>query len=107
MFPKGNYKKQRVKKGQCLYDNKNCFLCFGENNLERHHIFGNTANRKLSERYGLYTYLCMTCHDNITLNRNMETVLKLKVDGQKRFNFAYPDKDFEKIFKVNYLDRSD
>lgn len=102
MFPKSNYKKARVKKGQCLYDNKNCFLCFGENNLQVHHIFGG-VRRKLSEQYGLYTFLCMTCHDNITLNRYKETVLKLKMDGQKRFEFAYPGKDFCKIFGKNYL----
>ena len=32
---------------------KRCFFCGSVRNLEKHHIFGGTKNRKWSEKYGL------------------------------------------------------
>lgn len=40
---------------------KECYIC-GTPYVEEHHIFYGTANRKLSERYGLKVWLCPTCH---------------------------------------------
>ena len=41
---------------------KECFFCKSTINLEKHHIFGGTANRKISEKYGLTVYLCHEHH---------------------------------------------
>lgn len=39
-----------------------CALCGRWAELERHHMIGGTANRRLSEQYGLVIYLCAECH---------------------------------------------
>ena len=64
-----------------------CFLC-GKNGcadpLDKHHIFGG-SNRKKSEKYGLYVYLCHhECHENgrNAVHRNPETAQKLHEYGQ-------------------------
>ena len=90
-----------------LQKEKKCFLCGScANNLEQHHIFGGTANRKLSEKYGLKVLLCgEMCHRNgkQAVHRNKEVALWLKTQGQKRFEEVYPDLDFIQIFGRNYL----
>lgn len=45
-----------------LQTNKECFVCGTTSNLESHHIFGGTANKKVSERYGLKVWLCHEHH---------------------------------------------
>lgn len=68
---------------------KECYFCGSQQGLERHHIFGGVANRPLSEKYGLYVYLCQNCHINITNYKNKELCLKLKIEARKRFFDAY------------------
>jgi len=41
---------------------KECFECMSYSNLEVHHIFFGTANRKLSEQDGLKVWLCYNHH---------------------------------------------
>ena len=41
---------------------KECWFCGAQVNLERHHIFAGTANRPISEKYGLWVYLCHEHH---------------------------------------------
>jgi hypothetical protein len=66
-----------------------CFLC-GKNGqqdrLEKHHIFGG-ANRKKSEKYGLYVFLCGNeCHRNgkYAVHKNKDTMLFLHKYGQQK-----------------------
>ena len=40
---------------------KECIIC-NSLNAEEHHVFFGTANRKLSEKYGLKVYLCAEHH---------------------------------------------
>ena len=40
-----------------------CYMCFRYTPTEKHHIFGGTANRRLSEEDGLWVYLCQECHN--------------------------------------------
>lgn len=40
---------------------KECIIC-NSLNVEEHHVFFGTANRKLSEKYGLKVYLCAEHH---------------------------------------------
>ena len=39
-----------------------CYNCGDTRNLEEHHIFYGTRNRKKSEHYGLKVHLCPGCH---------------------------------------------
>ena len=41
---------------------KTCYICYTQLNLEIHHCFYGTANRKLSEKDGLKVWLCYEHH---------------------------------------------
>ena len=81
-----------------------CFFCGRAYPLEKHHIFGG-ANRKKSEKYGLWVYLCHRCHNEPPdgVHFNKENMDKLRRIGQKAFMAAYPEKDFLKEFGKNYI----
>ena len=56
--------------------------------MEEHHIFGGTANRRKSERYGLTVLLCgESCHRNgpRAAHRCKETALALHQYGQRKY----------------------
>ena len=82
---------------------RECLICGNLNNLELHHIFFGTANRKLSDKYGLTCYLCHFHHtgrQGIHFNKEMDD--KLKKYAQERFEEVYKDKNFVEIFGRNY-----
>ena len=84
-----------------------CFLC-GKSGmavpLDRHHIFGGTANRQVSERYGMVLYLCRDCHRKA--HTDAETAKQLHVYGQRLWMSATDGdlRDFIKAFGRNYLE---
>ena len=86
-------------------NNKECLVCGSTYNLHKHHIFYGYANRKLSEKYGCWCYLCARHHnmsnDGVHFHKPMD--IKLKQHAQKRFNEVYPELDFMQIFGKNYL----
>lgn len=87
-----------------------CFLC-GKNGssdpLDKHHIFGG-ANRKKSEKLGLYVYLCHSeCHEcgPHAAHVDPETALMLHQYGQElamREN-GWTIDEFRREFGRNYL----
>ncbi len=82
--------------------NQYCFIC-GRQATERHHLIGGTANRKLSEQYGLVVYLCRDCHHRAhhdpLWNRS------LKRYGQRCWEERYGSReDFIKIFGKSWED---
>ena len=80
-----------------------CFIC-GRYGTEIHHIFYGTANRRLSDKYGLVVGLCYDHHrGNQGVHFNRELDLKLKKYAQERFMEAYPQDDFLAVFGRNYL----
>ena len=87
-----------------LQDEKRCWVCGSVVGLECHHILGGTANRKLSEKYGLKVWLCHDHHTgpdgaqyNAALNR------QLKMDAQYAFEQKYDRATWMKVFGKNYL----
>lgn len=49
---------------QSIISNKpECIVCGQTFNLHKHHIFYGTANRKQSEKYGCWCYLCARHHN--------------------------------------------
>lgn len=90
---------------------KKCYLCqifdldYSDKAVEVHHVFYGTANRKLSERYGLKVYLCPEHHRTgkfaVQTNHDMDMFLK---DRAQRFfdEFWNGSKDFLLIFGKNY-----
>lgn len=81
-----------------------CYLCSGRASEEHHCIYG-TANRKLSEKYGLKVYLCINCHrtGNKAVHKNYFTDIKLKQIAQKMFENKYSHEEYMQIFRKNYL----
>ena len=96
-------------------DKRKCHYCgcFFEH-THKHHIFG-AANRKWSERYGLYIHLC-PAHHNMSdqgIHFNKEMMDDYHKLGQRCFETWYHEKghtpkecraEFMKIFGWNYLD---
>ena len=81
-----------------------CFFCGSQRNLEAHHCLGGVANRPLSEKYGLWVWLCHEHHTgtegaqyNAALNR------QLKMDAQYAFEQKYDRETWMKVFGKNYL----
>lgn len=90
-----------------------CYLCgklLGDfavhRYTEEHHIFGGTANRKLSERYGLKVYLCVRYHREGpgAVHSNRESTELLKADAQRKFEETHTRKEFMEIFGRNWLE---
>ncbi len=72
---------------------------------EEHHVMGGTANRKLSEKYGLKVYLDPDHHQYgpEAVHKNAEVAKILHKEAQKAFEERYPDLNFREIFGRSYL----
>ncbi len=114
MLPKHPAKKKCQKHRESILHKKDgtCYLCMllhGDYRIHRglheHHIFGGTANRRLSEEYGLKVYLCPDHHEygQEAAHKNAEVADILHETGQRAFEREYPDLDFKGIFGKNYL----
>ena len=83
-------------------DMEHCIHC-GSTMVEIHHIMFGTANRKLSDKYGLVVPLCPYCHrGGQGVHQNRQLDLKLKKLAQSKFEQEYPDLDWLEIFGRNY-----
>lgn len=83
---------------------KRCFAC-GTPYVEEHHIFFGTANRRLSEKYGLKIWLCPKHHRTgpVAPHRNREVDLEYKQIAQEVFERDHTREEFIKIFGKSYL----
>lgn len=90
-------------------DRSYCYLCNRNGKgdpLEKHHIFGGSANRKKSEQYGLYVYLCGAgCHREgpVSVHKCRLTDLRLKIEAQKAFERTHTREEFLQEFGKSVL----
>lgn len=95
-------------------DEGTCYLCAMLNDdyarrtgLHKHHVVFGTANRKLSEKYGLTVYLCYEHHEDPSsgeaVHHNAEINNMLREQAQRAFERRFPDKSFREIFGKNYI----
>jgi len=88
-----------------IQDDKNCLIC-GTGVTEEHHVFFGTANRKMSDKYGLIVYLCPEHHrgqQGVHHNRHFD--LMLKKEAQLVFEEDVGSRlEFMKIFGRSYLE---
>ena len=89
-----------------IKDIEEWYICHTTNDLHLHHCIHGTANRKLSDKYGLTIYLCAFHHDMggkncVHDNAKLDYIIKQK--AQQCFEEFYPDKDFIKIFGRSYI----
>lgn len=95
-----------------IQNRKECYMCrraYGECNtrdLEDHHIFFGTANRRKSEEHGLKVWLCNYHHTSgdVAVHRWKTADDILKEIGQKKFEETHTRKEFMDIFGKNYLE---
>ena len=89
-------------------DYRTCELCGLEVECALHHIFFGSANRRLSDKWGMTAWLCPACHDLVHANARLpfgDTYnLILKQRYQRKFEQEHPEVDFVAIFGRNYLD---
>ena len=88
-----------------ISNEQKCYVCGTTLNLHRHHIIHGYAFRKVSEKYGLWVYLCAYHHNmsNEGVHFNRELDLHLKQLAQRKFEEVYPEKEFIKELGRNYL----
>lgn len=66
-----------------------------------------TADRKLSEKFGLWVWLCWMHHNSgleQAVHSNKEYNLLLRQKAQILFRERFPDKDWMAIFGKNYIE---
>lgn len=89
-----------------ISNNKQCFFCNSIINIHKHHIFFGTANRKLSEKYGCWVYLCAHHHnmsdEGVHFNKAMDLELKQLCQKEMEKN-GTTRTEFMQIFGRNYL----
>lgn len=73
-----------------------CYRCGRYGPTELHHIFGGTANRRLSEEDGLKVYLCPACHNQppYGVHFNKNTMEWLHRVGQEAYESELIKKGF-------------
>jgi hypothetical protein len=87
-----------------MQDEKVCYLCGRAVSLERHHCMSGTANRKLSEKYGLWVWLCHNCHTGDSgAQYERENNRFLRVQAQMAFEHLYGHDAWMKTFLKNYI----
>lgn len=87
-----------------LQSEKECYFCGAVVGLEEHHIFAGTANRKISEKFGLKVFLCKRHHtgkNGAQYDRDMN--LQLKQEAQRKFEQIYSHELWMETIRKNYL----
>ena len=87
---------------------KECFKCLSCYNLEEHHVFFGSANRKLSEQDGLKVWLCYEHHRGTygvhgRDGKKIDTYLKEQAEQVWIVYYGKTEDDFRKIYGKNYL----
>ena len=87
-----------------LQTDKRCWFCPCENGLEKHHVFAGVANRKLSEKYGLWVWVCHEHHTGKNgVQYDPEKGRELKRYAQGVFEITHSHAEWMKVFRKNYL----
>ena len=99
---KRTYKQTKLERNRfsiLTSDLEHCILCGSKKDHLHEVIYG--RNRLNSIKYGLVIPLCSTHHTEMHRNKEWQEYWHKK--GQQAFIAYYPDLDFFKIFKINYL----
>jgi len=88
-----------------LQDKKECYVCGTYTGLHKHHVYAGYANRKQSEKYGCWCWLCGYHHNlsNAGVHSNKRLNDQIKQTCQAEFEKTHSREDFMRIFGRNYL----
>ena len=89
-----------------ISNKKICIICGTPLDLHKHHVFYGTSNRKNSERYGCWVYLCSRHHnmsdEGVHFNKELDNFLKKA--SQLMWEKEYGTREeFMQIFSRNYI----
>ena len=82
-----------------------CFACGAHTKTEKHHIFEGVALRPISERLGLWVYLCPVCHrgtDGVHGREGDRLNRQLKDTAQRLWERDHSHDEWMAIFGRNY-----
>ena len=83
---------------------KECWFCGARARLEEHHIFAGTANRRISETYGLKVWLGTEHHTGTNgAQYDREKTLQLTQEAQRKFEALYSHDMWMRLIRKNYL----
>lgn len=87
-----------------IQEKRQCYFCGSVNGLEKHHVFAGVANRKISEKVGLWVYLCHDCHTgNKGAQYDKGKNLVLKQEAQRAFEKEHTRAEWMELIRKNYL----
>lgn len=93
-------------------EDRTCYLCMllhgdrrRRTGLQEHHAIPGTANKKLSERYGLKVYLCLWHHTAgpEAVHNDAATMRLVQRKAQEAFEAAYSHEEWMRVFGRNYI----
>ncbi len=93
-------------------DDRTCYLCMllrddfsARVDLQEHHAMPGTANRRLSERYGLKVYLCVEHHlvGPEAVHNNIRLLRLLQENAQMAFERRYSHEKWMEVFGRNFI----
>ena len=87
-----------------LQTDRRCYFCNRIDGLEKHHVFAGVANRKISEKYGLWIWCCHNYHTGRNgVQYNKGKALSLKQDAQFAFERTHSRSEWMELIRKNYL----
>lgn len=89
-----------------IQNEKQCYICGTQLNLECHHVFPGTANRKLSEKYGLKVWLCLEHHTGgcgVHYSKLLADRLRRLAQEKAMEYYDWSVADFRRTFGKNYI----
>ena len=97
----------QVKYAPSLFDGQDdtkCYVCEGNQYVQRHEIFFGRAYRNKSKQFGLWVNLCMKCHDIVHFGKDHSLDIQLKQEGQRKFENKFSHQKFMDEFDKNRLE---
>lgn len=87
-----------------LQSEKVCYICGKQITLERHHCISGFANRKISEHYGLWVWLCHDCHTGTEgAQYDKDKNIRLKQDAQRAYERNHTHSEWMNLIRKNYI----
>ena len=88
-----------------LQSEKECFFCGWTGGLHKHHVIFGRGYREISERLGLWVWLCPKHHNmsNEGVHFNRTRDLELKRYAQRKYEESHSHEEWMDVIGRNYL----
>lgn len=88
-----------------IQDEKKCYVCGRQTQLESHHCIAGVPGRKNSEKYGLKVWLCREHHTgNSGVHQDIKLDWLIRRAAQREFEKRYDRNQWMAVFGKNYLE---